>query len=90
MCKSSQIISTLVECRQYKDSIMTKIINLLAKHKIESTPNDTNSEIYVNSKNLSEINSIINDELDIPSNVIDVLIDVYQTKKGIYIRLKFK
>jgi ATP phosphoribosyltransferase len=85
-----KIISALVECKKYKDNIMDMIISLLTDNGYEIRQSENNGELLVKTNNLSQINNIIANELDVPDNVKDVLIDTYQTCRGIYIRIKFR
>lgn len=86
-----QIISTLIECKKYKDNIISSIIEILSNHNYETELNDNETEIHIKTNDLSSVNTIISDELEsVPDNVKKVLIDTYRTKEGVYIRLKFK
>ncbi len=87
-----KLTTVLMECKKYKDDIITSIIDSLSSHDFEAEiNNNSKTEIYVKTDNLSKVNDIINDEVDsVPDNVKSMLIDTYRTKEGIYIRLKFK
>lgn len=87
-----KLMTVLMECKKYKDNIITSIIDSLSSHDLKAEiNNNSKTEIYVKTDNLSKVNDIINDEVDsVPDNVKSMLIDTYRTKEGIYIRLKFK
>ena len=87
-----KLTTALMECKKYKDDIITSIIDSLSSHNFEAeTTNESKTEIYVKTDNLSKANDIIKDEVDsVPDDVKNILIDTYRTKEGIYIRLKFK
>ena len=85
---STSIISTLVECKNYKDKIIPKITSSL-EDKGFNVSSSSNNEIFIETDDLTKINSIISD-MDIPSEVKNVIIDTYKTKEGVYVRLKFK
>lgn len=85
---NNSIISSLVECKTYKDKIIPKIISALNENGYQ-VETKTNNELFIDTDKLTEINSIIR-EIDIPSSVKDIIIDSYKTAQGVYIRLKFK
>lgn len=95
MASDVQIISTLLECKKYKDDIISSIMEILSNHDYETEFNDNKTEIRVETDDIentfNDVNNIINDELvSVPSNVKQILLDTYKTKNGVYIRLKFK
>lgn len=80
-----------MECKKYKDDIISSIMEVLTSHDYETEFNDSKTEIRVETDNLDEVNQIINDELtSVPTNVKQILIDTYKTKSAVYVRLKFK
>ena len=87
-----KLTTALLECKKYKDDIITSIIDSLSSHSFEAEiTNNSKTAIYVKTDNLSKVNDIINDEVDsVPDDIKSMLIDTYRTKEGIYIRLKFK
>lgn len=85
-----RISTTLSECRKYKDTIMSDIKSLLSENNFDIQTNENDSELHVLSKNLSQINEIIKNNLNVPDCIKNIMIDTYQTQEGIYIRLKFK
>ena len=85
-----RISTTLSECRKYKDTIMSDIKSLLSENNFDIQTNENDSELHVLSKNLSQINEIIKNNLNVPDCIKNIMIDTYQTQEGIHIRLKFK
>lgn len=87
---SDKFNSTLNECKEYKNSIMSNIKDVLYKHEYKIKETEKLNEILVFDNNLSNINTIIREEVNVSKSIYNMLIDTYQTKEGIYIRLKFK
>lgn len=87
---SNNYNSTLNECKEYKNTIMSDIKSVLESHNYKIKETENLNEIMVLDDNLSNINTIIRDEINVSKNICKMLIDTYQTKEGIYIRLKFK
>ena len=85
---NKNIISSLKECKTYKNEIIPMIISALNDHGYD-VERQSNDELFIDTNNLTEINSIIR-EIDIPTSVKGIIIDAYKTTQGVYIRLKFK
>jgi len=84
------MVSTLNECKKYTNKIMSMISNLLESHGYEVNAAKSNNELVVQTPNLTKINDIIFNELDVPFTVKTTVIDTYETQSKVYIRLKFK
>ena len=50
---------------------------------------ENENELIIDTQEISEVSNILDNHLDIPEKVKETLIDVYSTKKGTFIRLKF-
>lgn len=84
------MVTTFTECKKYTDKIMKMITDLLVSHDYEVSSDKSSNELVVQSSNLTAINDLIYEELDVPFNVKSTIIDTYETQSKVYIRLKFK
>ena len=84
------MVTTFTECKKYTDKIMKMITDLLVSHDYEVSADKSSNELVVQSSNVTGINDLIYEELDVPFTVKSTIIDTYETQSKVYIRLKFK
>ena len=84
------MVTTFTECKKYTDKIMKMITDLLVSHDYEVSADKSSNELVVQSSNLTAINDLIYEELDVKKKKKSTIIDTYETQSKVYIRLKFK
>lgn len=79
MAKSTKEI--LNECKKYKDTIMDTVIDILDDNNIKHENHEGGYGLFVEAKS-DEVESLINNNSDIPITVIKVLLDVIASPNG--------
>ena len=80
------------ESKKYSNTIMSSIKSILEKKNISYDEKSSGSELIIsNSKNSKkDIEKLLNDELNISSSIISILIKVTEIGNAIYIRQNTK
>ena len=85
----SNFTDALYISKKYKDSIMAQIKDIIMTNGMKLLDSENANELIIDTQEISEVSNILDNHLDIPEKVKETLIDVYSTKKGTFIRLKF-
>lgn len=85
----SNFTDALYISKKYKDSIMVQIKDIIVNNGMTLIESESENELIVDTQEISEVSGILNDQLNIPEKVKETLLDIYSTKKGTFIRLKF-
>lgn len=80
------------ESKNYSDKIMGDVTGVLDNKGISYTTKSSGAEVIItgNGQSESSIVSLLNDNLNIPKDVISLLLDVVEVSDIIYIRQKTK
>lgn len=86
---ADKLINSYKNCKEYADTIIEDISSFLKKNKIKYE-NHGSYEIKVTSKKSADDIRKILSKIDIPKDVLKILIEVYECNNTVFIRQKLK
>lgn len=85
----TKLTSNYKNCKDYADNIMEDISSILKKNKIKFENNGKYEVKVTSKKSANDIRKIIN-KLDIPADILHLLLKVYDCNDNVIIRQKLK